>query len=630
MSVKGFIINGQPVQYDYNGLANKPTIPEQTVIDTTLSVAGNAADAKATGDKLENIANGVGYLFDYSESPLIDGFDKFYQGEWEQGFILNGNNLARSYAIRTKEPVSVDGNLTMVKHNASLQFFIVTYNSDGTYVSSSSNIANQTYNFTPDSTKKYRFVIRMTDTTRTLSVLDGVYGYRFYNDNDAHRNKDYWDLKQVRIDSTGKPQFITWSSVALKIIFDSGTKINAVGFNGLKAEISYTFSEKTEYLLSANNVLVWDIKTNQIQLISTNLDSNYLVLAYFAYGKFEYGALYPYYVAQKKPLITDNYPPYYDDNNYMSAKINTIRNNEKIIGTHGDEFIFVTDTHWGRNRKKSPSLVRSLLNQSQINKVFHGGDVPSAYQTEADMYEAVRGDTEAWRYAVGDYLYRVIGNHDIHATDNTDSTNPVYTELSADEVYGLLVKEQENRVHYNQDSLVGMYFYVDNPIQKIRYICLNNFETPNSPSMSNTQITWVANRILELNGSWSIVFIGHCSIIQNHNIDYSHYADIRGLISAIANKTTFTTSYSETFDFSDISATVVGYFAGHKHADMINTVDNVTYVLTTSDALFQDDGYNREMNTINEQAFDVIQIDTLNRQVFLTRIGAGSNRSFTY
>lgn len=54
-NIEGFIINGQVVKYDYDELADKPSIPTQTVIDTTLSIQGDAADAKATGDAISSV-----------------------------------------------------------------------------------------------------------------------------------------------------------------------------------------------------------------------------------------------------------------------------------------------------------------------------------------------------------------------------------------------------------------------------------------------------------------------------------------------------------------------------------------------------------------------------------------------
>lgn len=56
MSIHGFVDqNGQVQKYDYNDLDNKPTIPTQVVIDDTLTEEGQAADAKAVGDALDNI-----------------------------------------------------------------------------------------------------------------------------------------------------------------------------------------------------------------------------------------------------------------------------------------------------------------------------------------------------------------------------------------------------------------------------------------------------------------------------------------------------------------------------------------------------------------------------------------------
>ena len=56
MSIHGFMDqNGQIQKYDYNDLENKPTIPAEVLIDDTLTEEGQAADAKAVGDALDNI-----------------------------------------------------------------------------------------------------------------------------------------------------------------------------------------------------------------------------------------------------------------------------------------------------------------------------------------------------------------------------------------------------------------------------------------------------------------------------------------------------------------------------------------------------------------------------------------------
>lgn len=619
---------------DYEDLQNLPEINGVTLIgDKSLDDIGAASADELS--ELKSAVNRPALYFNWADSPMQDGFNNNTFFDFEVGYILNGNNLERNYAIRTKEKLSLSGTYTVSKKNNTMTWFFVTYSSDGTYESTSPTIANLAYQFTADSNKRYRFCIRYTDTSKVMTVPDGISGYQFRSNEQRFNPEFYWlnPLIYFGGSSTGRrPQFDRISSVSIRITFIGSTTMYLRNVDGRTIAKSITFEGDTSYTVeSGSNPLVWDIEENEIKTLDTNdLSNRHAVLFGVSYGDIAFGGLAPYYLSQDKALTTYNYPPYYNDNNYMSEKVGTIRGRQMDAGSHGDTFAFVTDTHWNKNRKHSPELMRSIVMQTQINKVIHGGDVPSAYQTEADMYENVRGDCEAWRYAVGDYLYRLLGNHDIHATDNADPENPVYTELTPDQVYGLMLSEQADRVTYNPSNLNGGYFCFDNKVQKIRYICLNNFETPNTPYMSNYQISWIGDRVLELDGAWNVVFIGHCSIIQSQNTDYAHYNDIRGMIEAIVNKHTFTASYGRTFDFTQTIVTVVGYFCGHKHADLINVYNGVTYVVTTCDALFQDDGYNRVANTISEQAFDVVTIDTSEKHVYLTRIGAGNDRNFTY
>ena len=583
-------------------------------------------------ENIDGITERIGlqpFFTNYPETPMAYGYNKRIEFDWEIGYISNGNNLARNYAIRTKEPVEIADTLTITRMSTAMKMWYVTYSSDGTYETSSASIVSSKYEFVPVSGKKYRFVISLIDTSAEIDLLEGIKAYSFYLKGDFF-NPQFYNLEPyVLFNSRNVPKFVPVSSIAIKVVFQSGISMYARNVDGFTPVLSKSFATEEEYTCNQTNVLVWNVNDNTVSLISAgDLTNRYIVLFDCQYGTPSFGALMPYYLQQQKALITYNYPPYYD--NYLPGKIETVRDRMKTVGAHGDSFIFVTDTHWASNQKKSPALVRAILAQSQIQKVVHGGDIPSAYQTEENMYEAVRGEVEAWNYAVGDKLYRVLGNHDIHATDRTDASNPTYYELTKNEVYGLLMKGQENKVNYNSANLEGMYYYFDNKPQKIRYICLNNFETPNQAYMSNYQVSWVGDRVLELESGWSVVFIGHTSIIPAHSRASESLTDLRGLITAIANKTTFTTSYSRTFDFTGKDTVVIGYFAGHYHQDALDVVDGVTYCVTTCDALFQDDGYGRVPNTVNEQAFDIISIDTANKHVYLTRIGAGTDREFSY
>ena len=58
-----------------------------------------------------------------------------------------------------------------------------------------------------------------------------------------------------------------------------------------------------------------------------------------------------------------------------------IRKEKEIIdlmngyGQNGDSFVFITDTQWESNRGYSPSLIKHILENTGITKVFHGGDI---------------------------------------------------------------------------------------------------------------------------------------------------------------------------------------------------------------------------------------------------------------
>lgn len=71
---------------------------------------------------------------------------------------------------------------------------------------------------------------------------------------------------------------------------------------------------------------------------------------------------------------------------------------------------------------------------------------------------------------------------------------------------------------------------------------------------------------------------------------------------------------------------------GHTHEDYSITNDKGQPIFTTITDNFQAEtgSLKRYGNDVTEQAFDVVSIDTTNRKIYCTRIGAGSNREFSY
>ena len=306
--------------------------------------------------------------------------------------------------------------------------------------------------------------------------------------------------------------------------------------------------------------------------------------------------------ARVTALENGEIPSYYDD--YLAAKIQTIEELDCTIGNHGDSFVFITDTHMPRNACHSPALIKHILKNTSVKKVFNGGDTIDDNSTWIAAVETLR----AWRNSMNDLTeYRLIGNHDLNKVNQ--SVTEAY--LDNDDFYGTMQKPFENAVVFNG----GLYFYVDNTAQKIRYICVDI----NFPS-GGGENTWLQSRLTELESGWTALVISHYLWGSSPSSGIS--TDGTRIIGAINNV------------YSQLQCNVIGILAGHTHVDKSDTESTNGYLLiaTTTDAYGanQDVQVTRTVNTVSEQAFDVIHIDTTARKVYMTRIGGGSDREFTY
>lgn len=67
------------------------------------------------------------------------------------------------------------------------------------------------------------------------------------------------------------------------------------------------------------------------------------------------------------------------------------------------------------------------------------------------------------------------------------------------------------------------------------------------------------------------------------------------------------------------------------HYDNSIVVDNNLLVIASQcDIYRQTAGSAMTLGTDTEQSFDIMQVDLENRKIYITRVGSGSNREFTY
>ena len=201
----------------------------------------------------------------------------------------------------------------------------------------------------------------------------------------------------------------------------------------------------------------------------------------------------------------------------------------------------------------------------------------------------------------------------------------------------------------------GTYYYLDNADTKTRYIVLNSFWSEwagdedgfttdiehsffHNPIFGQTQLSWFANVALNMPQDYAAVIITH---------DASSAEDVeifKGILTAYKNKSTYNGTYTgnQTWQSSSVAVNytnavgdVIAIFHGHNHKDIINTTTYaVPYIGITTAGAYEDvrdtNAPTRTAGTATETAIDVVTIDKTNKTIYLTRLGAGTDRSVSY
>ena len=304
--------------------------------------------------------------------------------------------------------------------------------------------------------------------------------------------------------------------------------------------------------------------------------------------------------AMKNTLMLDSieksYPAFYDS--YIADRIETVKSKDCLISNSGDSFVFITDMH-DQNNYYSPLLAKKICDSTSVKRIIYGGD----YENEPSSKESAVSllTTRRNKCMVKEDVIFLRGNHD---------TNPYGTgQLTAGEFYSIFDKHIEKHINTNKNT----YFYNDNESQKIRYIFIDSGE---DGSISDVQKNWIKTNTEKLNSDWTVIVFMHHGIYtddKDNRTNIKFYPSITSTKEALAN----------------VRCKIACIICGHTHIDLSDTSGKYPIICTTCDAhgvqasVASSD--NRDVNTINEQAFDVFHIDTNNKKIYVTRIGGGEN-----
>lgn len=313
-------------------------------------------------------------------------------------------------------------------------------------------------------------------------------------------------------------------------------------------------------------------------------------------------------------------PEYWSE--YLHSKLPVIRNKVASVGVDSDMFMFFTDHHIGAkdvwvNTNNTPHILDFINRHTPIEKVFFGGDIlnTSSGQTHE---QALRWLWEFHdNYINRENVYPVIGNHDILTQYNTDGEH-----ISYDEAYSILFKKIESEVETNKK----MYYTLDNPSQKIRYIVLDS--ESESINTNTEQLQWLIDVLSALEDGWTALLFAHSLGDETTGSD-SMITNIAGSY----NSRTSGTQNGLSWDFTESSGVVACVICGHSHVDWSTVVNGVLVILTTTDAganIYFAVEEGRAANDVSEHAVDLFFVNTASRTIETIRLGYGNDRAWTY
>lgn len=305
-----------------------------------------------------------------------------------------------------------------------------------------------------------------------------------------------------------------------------------------------------------------------------------------------------YELVDKDDLLPDYWETY-----LTNTALPKIYANNVSIGSHGVAFTFFTDQH---TQMKCGNLINRVCDAVAGDFLMNGGDIINGTTDKSAEITTIRKMMQA----IPNHKQFVMrGNHDSNTNFNGSTAE---NEISESEFYGLCLKQVEDKIV----SGGQLYYYVDNVNQKVRYIVLDT--KGYTTDIDDAQITWMTSRITELSSDWTVVIFAHKVYTSVNNIDPSGTKIINAL-TAIAT-----------------GAKIACVVSGHTHRDQYYTIDGKFPVIITTalnawqESTTQGTPLTRTWGTTTEFAFDVFHIDTANKQIKITRIGAGSDRTFSY
>lgn len=391
--------------------------------------------------------------------------------------------------------------------------------------------------------------------------------------------------------------------------------------------------------------LTFNVRTKKFKIHSTTsfkneLQDDELIIAFFSINFNKVFMIGDYKLNGR--LIKEDSPK---DSvaDYMMDDINEVSKRIKA-NSNGLTFGYITDSH---NMSDHHKGIVEMSKNGVMEFILHGGDIlegETNYESVLTFFETYQ--KEFYESKVPVYICR--GNHD----SDSGST------ISQEEWFNYLSRpfKKNDRVSNINETSKG-YYYVDFEDYKFRLVVTNSTmlglgdatDTHKRWGFNKEQLEWLLNEALDFTdkhtpSDWTTLVVGH------HNTNQRYSFTTKAVNGEVLEQ--ILKSFKEGSNFSDSTLNInhdftqqgqmnlIGYLFGHCHYDVLDLRSDLGYhMIATTCSLPQYinptpnefcKSWERAKGTNQEYAWDIINIDFVNRLVKMYRVGAGVDREFNY
>lgn len=468
-----------------------------------------------------------------------------------------------------------------------------------------------------------------------LRVLSGTnYIPLLYNSNGAAHG--LWEKYHIRnlipyqpdlyfYGTSTYPTFKTLSDYSIDVDIPNNCRVNyfnfAVRTPGFANGISPGIAAQT-INVPHDKCLVFNVATNSLSVEDhiTDYSPTKAILFYNSHGIVN-GQWYRYYLLQLVHELQDGYPLQFKT--HLVSKLDSI--NTMLSASGASAIVFVTDHHYPSNDMKSIGVVNEVCREAGITKVFLGGDYINRETQKAEALRNINRVAGMYEYP-GVKTFRMCGNHEFNNPGNSSDPDIVANQLTGAELRHAILNPFIDHVTADPNSL--SYYYDDND-KKIRYVVGSVRHTS---ALDNNSVKWVCSQLTQVPSGWSVVVLFH-TILNYADGVVSPVNSAKNLINALdafKQRSSYTFG-GATYDFSSSNAKLICAICGDMHADTTYlTSGGVRVIATTTDSMQELGGLTRTTGDVTEIAFDVFIFNTVTKTIHCVRIGAGSDRVYSY